>query len=90
MLDTDIKQAHALADIISNKVEAYLASMKGQEAHNLYELVLAQVEEPLLDTVMGQVKYNQSQAALSLGISRGTLRAKLKKYFDDKYISTRG
>ncbi len=36
-------------------------------------------EEPLLAVVMKYVRQNQSEAARILGLSRGTLRAKLKK-----------
>lgn len=34
-------------------------------------------------------RYNQSAAALSLGVSRGTLRTKLNKYFPGEFIGTR-
>lgn len=47
---------------------------------NLYQLVLEQVEIPLLKKVMEHVKQNQSKAAQVLGISRGTLRKKLEHY----------
>jgi Fis family transcriptional regulator, factor for inversion stimulation protein len=38
---------------------------------------------------MEHCKYNQSRAAIMLGISRGTLRTKLRRYFDDKYVGSR-
>lgn len=47
------------------------------------------VETPLFRAVMEHCKYNQSRAAVMLGISRGTLRTKLKRYFDDKYVGSR-
>jgi Fis family transcriptional regulator len=46
----------------------------------LYELVLGEVEPPLLRTVMEYTRGNQSRAAEILGINRGTLRKKLKTY----------
>jgi DNA-binding protein Fis len=52
--------------------------------------VLEQVEPPLLEATMEKAKYNQVRAAKILGVSRGTLRKKLKQYFDDKYCGTRG
>ena len=42
--------------------------------------VLAEVEHPMLDMVMQYTRGNQTRAANMLGINRGTLRKKLKKY----------
>ena len=47
---------------------------------NVYELVLKEVEPPLLKSVMKFANNNQSKAARVLGINRTTLRTKLKKY----------
>lgn len=38
---------------------------------------------------MERYKYNQSRAAKALGISRGTFRMLLMKYFGDKYCGHR-
>ena len=42
--------------------------------------MLAEVERPLLESVMTHARGNQSHAAEYLGISRSTLRKKLKLY----------
>ena len=47
---------------------------------NVYQLVLNEVEPPLLNSVMNFSNNNQSKAAKILGINRTTLRTKLKKY----------
>ena len=47
---------------------------------NVYQLVLKEVEPPLLNSVMKFTNNNQSKAARILGINRTTLRTKLKKY----------
>ena len=47
---------------------------------NVYQLVLNEVEPPLLRSVMRFSNNNQSKAAKILGINRTTLRTKLKKY----------
>ncbi len=47
---------------------------------DVYELVLKEVEPPLLISVMKFANNNQSKAARILGINRTTLRTKLKKY----------
>ena len=46
----------------------------------VYQLVLNEVEPPLLRSVMKFSNNNQSKAAKILGINRGTFRTKLKKY----------
>lgn len=48
--------------------------------NNLYKLILAEVEPPLLEAVMRFTNGNQSDAAKILGMNRTTLRTKLKKY----------
>lgn len=47
---------------------------------NLYQLVLTEVEKPLLEIVLEYTKGNQSKAAKLLGISRNTLRKLLHNY----------
>jgi Fis family transcriptional regulator len=46
----------------------------------MYELVLRQVEQPLLEAILEHTKGNQSKAAEYLGLNRGTLRKKLRTY----------
>jgi len=61
-------------------LEKYFEHLGGHKVTNLYAMVLEEIEVPLLKTVMKQTKNNQSNAATILGISRGTLRKKLKQY----------
>jgi Fis family transcriptional regulator len=69
-----------LHDSVRQALESYFMQLKGQAPTNLYEMVLAEVEVPLLEAVMEYTKGNQSRAAILLGLSRGTLRKKLKIY----------
>jgi Fis family transcriptional regulator len=81
-----------LAQQVVSAIKGYLNSvnLKGSNANlNLYQLVVEEVEAPLFRTVMELTRYNQSKAARVLGVSRGTLRTKLKRYFDDEFIGTR-
>lgn len=81
----------ALSGQIVATVKAYLNVAKGKNSNlNLYELIIEEIEAPLFRTVMEMTRYNQSKAARVLGVSRGTLRTKLKRYFDDEFIGTRG
>jgi len=58
----------------------YFAHLDGQAVSNVYEMVLSEVEAPLLEVVMRNVMGNQCKAAELLGMSRGTLRKKLQQY----------
>ena len=58
----------------------YFASLNGHRPARLYDLVLREVEEPLFRTVLDYAEGNQSQAAVILGINRGTLRKKLREF----------
>ncbi|MDU5697989.1 MAG: DNA-binding transcriptional regulator Fis [Haemophilus parainfluenzae] len=74
-----------LRDSVKQALRNYLSQLDGQDVNDLYELVLAEVEHPMLDMIMQYTrgKYtrgNQTRAANMLGINRGTLRKKLKKY----------
>lgn len=69
-----------LHDSVRQALDNYFQQLKDQAPNNLYELVLAEVEVPLLEAVMEYTRGNQSRAAILLGLSRGTLRKKLKIY----------
>ena len=58
----------------------YFIQLEGQQVTDLYNLVLAEVEAPLLEAVMSHTRGNQTQASVLLGLNRGTLRKKLKTY----------
>ncbi len=79
----------SLSASVTQSVQKYFAELNGADPVDLYQFVLEEVETPLLRAVMEHCKYNQSRAAIMLGISRGTLRTKLRHYFDDKYVGTR-
>lgn len=61
-------------------MKSYFDRLNGHRPGDLYDLVIGEVEEPLLKTVMDYSRGNQSRAADILGINRGTLRKKLKQY----------
>jgi len=69
-----------LHDSVRQAVESYFSQLKGEAPVNLYELVMAEIEAPLMEAVMEYTRNNQSRAAILLGLSRGTLRKKLKIY----------
>lgn len=70
----------ALKDCVRQALMDYFRQVDGEEVSNLYEMVLAEVEAPLLEVVLEMTRSNQSRAAQMLGVNRGTLRKKLKQY----------
>lgn len=77
---TQKSKANGLCEYVRDAMENYFNDLDGHEACNLYELVLSQVEKPLLEVVMKNTRGNMSRAADILGMNRGTLRSRLKKY----------
>lgn len=65
---------------IKNAITQYFVHLDGSDANNIYDLMLSQVERPLIETVMQHADNNQSRAAQWLGLSRNTLRKLLEKY----------
>jgi Fis family transcriptional regulator, factor for inversion stimulation protein len=71
---------HTLRDSVEKALHNYFAHLEGASVTDVYNLVLSEVEAPLLETVMHYVKGNQTKASELLGLNRGTLRKKLKQY----------
>lgn len=69
-----------LSNAVQKAVANYLQQLNGQDVDDLYELVLSELEKPLLEEVMKYTRGNQTRAANLMGINRGTLRKKLKQY----------
>lgn len=81
-----VAQEQGLQDLVYSLMTRFLAENKGKTVEDLYELLLSEVEPPLLQAVMEKCRGNQLQAAKILGISRGTIRKKLQHYFGSKYF----
>ena len=67
-----------LCDLTEEALGSYFETLNGHQPNALYELVIGEVEKPLLRTVLEYAEGNQSLAADILGINRGTLRKKLR------------
>ena len=84
-----LENTSSLSASVTQSVQKYFSELKGTDPVDLYQFVLEEIETPLFRAVMEHCKYNQSRAAIMLGVSRGTLRTKLRHYFDDKYVGSR-
>lgn len=69
-----------LRDSVAKALNDYFDSLKGETPEHVYNLVLTEIELPLLQAVMKFCNNNQSRAAAMLGINRGTFRKKLAFY----------
>lgn len=76
----DISSPQPLRYYVERALQYYFAQLGDMPPANLYDLVLAEVEAPLLEVMLEKVKGNQTKAAIMLGLNRGTLRKKLKQY----------
>ncbi|BCU05857.1 helix-turn-helix domain-containing protein [Allochromatium tepidum] len=80
----DHRHAAPLSQCVRAAVEAYLTNMAGHEIENLYDLVMQEVERPLFELVLHHTQGNLSQAARLLGLTRNTLRKRLKAHGIDR------
>ena len=71
---------NSLRDSVTEAVRSYLNQLDGELGTEVYQMVLAEVEAPLLEEIMRYTRNNQTTASRMLGLNRGTLRKKLKIY----------
>lgn len=70
----------SLSNSVRQALQQYFAKLDGSQPADLYDMVMAEVEKPLLEMVLKLTNGNQSRAAIIMGISRGTLRKKMAIY----------
>ncbi|MCQ3830968.1 DNA-binding transcriptional regulator Fis [Microbulbifer elongatus] len=75
-----LQQPQALRDAVEQAMENYFRHLDGQMVTDVYDMVLSEIEAPMLEVVMKHTRHNQTRAAQLLGLNRGTLRKKLKRY----------
>ena len=79
-MSVTIENKTPIAESITQSISEYFKHLEGTEVNNIYELVLREVEKPLIKSIMNFANGNQSQAAKWLGLSRNTLRKLIAKY----------
>ena len=67
-----------VAECVRRSVQKYLDDLDGESPCPMYEMVIRNVEKPLLEVVLAHADGNQSVAADMLGINRNTLRKKMQ------------
>lgn len=74
------QQEHTLRAEVERSLGRYFENLEDETVTDLHHMVIAEVEAPLINTVMRYCGNNQSKASIMLGLNRGTLRTKLKLY----------
>ena len=74
-----MSRTNELADCVKRSLERYFKDMDGEKPTSIYDMVLKNVEKPMIEMVLAQAKGNQTLAAQMLGINRNTLRKKMKQ-----------
>lgn len=78
-----------ISQCIHQNLRHYFNELGDLTPNDVYDMVLIQVEKPLLQFVLEECNGNQSKAAQVLGMNRNTFRKKLYKYQLTKPISNK-
>lgn len=75
-------QAVSLEKLVKSKLEVLFTQQKEAdvELNGLYDIVMEQVERPLLELALRSFNGNQVKTAQMLGINRNTLKKKIDIY----------
>jgi len=79
---TSTKKASAipLREHVQLTIRQFLEDMDCTEPEHVYRKLLSEIEPPLIEEVLRYTKGNQSRTARILGMTRNTLRSKLRRY----------
>ena len=69
-----------LSACVRKMLKQYFHDLDGEYATDIYDMVVANVEKPLLEVVLHHAEGNQTRAAELLGLNRNTLRKKLTQH----------
>lgn len=69
-----------LRQAVRDTLRNYFTNIGNEQPVDFYSILLEEIERPLLEVLINHTHYNQVKMANMLGISRGTLRKKLKQY----------
>jgi len=74
-----MKRSNELSDCVKRSLERYFKDMDGEKPTLIYEMVLKNIEKPMIETVLGKAAGNLSRASQMLGVTRNTLRKKMQQ-----------
>jgi Fis family transcriptional regulator len=70
-------RASEIAECVRKALEKYFKDLDGERPRAVHEMVLKNVEKPMIEVVLAHAEGNQTVAAKWLGINRNTLRKKI-------------
>jgi Fis family transcriptional regulator len=73
-----MRQTNEMADCVRRSLDRYFKDLDGAKPRAIYDMVLKNIERPMLELVLDRAEGNQSVAAEMLGINRNTLRKKIQ------------
>jgi Fis family transcriptional regulator len=72
-------RASEIAECVRRSLEKYFKDLDGERPRTVYDMVLKNVEKPMIEVVLDFAEGNQTVAARWLGINRNTLRKKIEQ-----------
>ena len=76
----NVQRDSELSACVRKMMKQYFHDLDGEGATDIYDMVVANVEKPLLEVVLHHAEGNQTRAAELLGLNRNTLRKKLTQH----------
>jgi Fis family transcriptional regulator len=73
-----MRHSNEIAECVRKSLERYFKDLDGTKPRSIYDMVLKNVERPMLEAVLDHAEGNQTVAAEMLGINRNTLRKKIQ------------
>ena len=74
------RKKHPVTEVLETHLQRYLDDLGDVPPSNVYDMVIASIEKPMLHLIMQHAEQNQSLAAQYLGLNRNTLRKKLLEH----------
>ena len=72
-------RASEITECVRKALEKYFKDLDGERPRAVHEMVLKNVEKPMIEVVLAHAEGNQTVAAKWLGINRNTLRKKIEQ-----------
>ncbi|MEC4677994.1 MAG: helix-turn-helix domain-containing protein [Nitrospirota bacterium] len=67
------------AELLEERLADFVRKIRASEGNNLYDLLIQEVEKPLISLALKETGGNQVQASQLLGMHRNTLRKKMRE-----------
>ncbi len=75
-----MSRSNEIAESVHRTLDQYFRDLDGEKPAAIYDMVIRNVERPMLEFILRQANGNQTAAAQMLGINRNTLRRKLSEH----------